>query len=460
MNETNKKHGIRTIYVFFPTFLVITILYIFIIVSSTFMTNYTKKMRENTEKTSECIDTMTNLLSSANTLSANAISFVYTPIKDSGIINYNPLLNYTNEISLITSRPETIALELKKYDLSANTAILIEGAIECAETLISEQARSLQLISSVSTINIAEKVYVLIPAYTLTANEINMTDEEKLKEALESLMSSLYANYLDQLTENVKKSISYVSEDSIQIQTNLSSKYNFARGFMWTSVLLILAVNIFFFIFLFRHLISRIVGFSNNINNNKRLEQQNRLYEVNVLAIAYDNLLDRHKDYENELKNVAEYDSLTGLPNRYCYNNFVTLPIENDKSSCVFLLDINNLKYVNDNLGHAQGDTLIKNTALAIKECFLIEKKKNCYRIGGDEFVAILDDINKEDIPNIIEKFKLKQKELNISVAIGYAYSDNVKTIGYEKLAMKADKEMYKNKALMYKENGIMKEEK
>jgi diguanylate cyclase (GGDEF)-like protein len=114
------------------------------------------------------------------------------------------------------------------------------------------------------------------------------------------------------------------------------------------------------------------------------------------------------------------------------------------------MLDINNLKETNDNYGHAKGDKLIKNASLCIKECFLIDN--NCYRIGGDEFVAVIENIKEEDIQNYLDKFSESQKIHNVSIAIGYSYTDNILNTKLEKLVKRADQMMYENKKIIKKQ--------
>ena len=174
------------------------------------------------------------------------------------------------------------------------------------------------------------------------------------------------------------------------------------------------------------------------------MDEVGSLYEANHLAQAYNSLLDRHQELEDELRRTAEMDSLTDMPNRYCYHEFLKNVEITNSPACVFLFDINDLKYTNDTFGHAQGDELIKRASQCIKECFRYEEKRNCYRIGGDEFVAIIDE--KIDPKEYVIKFNEAMKNHDVSVAIGYAYTDDVSKIGYEKLFMIADTEMYKNK--------------
>ena len=115
------------------------------------------------------------------------------------------------------------------------------------------------------------------------------------------------------------------------------------------------------------------------------------------------------------------------------------------------MLDINDLKHENDTYGHDKGDELIKHASQCIREAF--GEGLHCFRTGGDEFVVILNDLKQEDISSIKKNFIELEKKYNVSIAIGYSYSDNVKEIGYEKLVIEADSMMYKNKEKV-KNNG------
>ena len=61
---------------------------------------------------------------------------------------------------------------------------------------------------------------------------------------------------------------------------------------------------------------------------------------------------------------------------------------------------------------------------------------------------------NKDDIDDYIQAFQEKQKELNVSIAVGYAFTENIKEVGYEKLIIRADKKMYKNKKQIKEEES------
>ena len=106
--------------------------------------------------------------------------------------------------------------------------------------------------------------------------------------------------------------------------------------------------------------------------------------------------------------------------------------------------DINGLKIYNDEMGHAAGDELIKETAKTFASVF---KKKFSYRIGGDEFVAIVPEVDEDIFETMVEK--LRQKAKKTSISIGAVWSGESKHINT--LIKEADEAMYSSKAEYYK---------
>ena len=452
MKKEHKAKGLRSIVVFIPTIITISILYVLILVSTILINVDTTNMTEANEKVTDCVETVTNLQSGSSKLSATAISFAHQPTfpDPAKTLNTNALGAYISEFSDQEKKPSVILEKLKdkekEYNLDDETWKLLNEIAIDVDSMITAQAHSFRLINTISYVTIPTDILNQLPNFTLSESEISKDDDVKLKDALEMLLDRDYSIHQQNVSDKVKEVTSIITSTALEKNADITFRIKLMRGFLWGSILLILISNLALFIILLKKLVFPITNFSKRIDNNERLETEHALYEANHLAIAYNSLLDRHKEFENELRTVAEIDSLTKLPNRYCYNEFLKKTPEEEKSVCVFLFDINNLKYVNDTFGHSKGDELIKNASLCIKECFLDTEGKNCYRIGGDEFVAILDSISKDNIDDYIQAFNDKQKELNVSIAMGYAYTDNIKNVGYEKLIIRADKNMYKNK--------------
>lgn len=152
----------------------------------------------------------------------------------------------------------------------------------------------------------------------------------------------------------------------------------------------------------------------------------------------------RNKALTDEMMYLGSHDTLTGLGNRYALNQTLMLLTEMTTSVGVCYSDINGLKSYNDEKGHAAGDELISEAARIFSSVF---KKKFCYRIGGDEFIAIVPEI-EEDIFNAMVD-KLKQKAKKVSISIGSVWSDDSKKIN--NLIKDADEAMYTSKMEYYK---------
>lgn len=164
------------------------------------------------------------------------------------------------------------------------------------------------------------------------------------------------------------------------------------------------------------------------------------------------------KKYRNNIKvellsKLAYHDGLTNLLNRTSFiESMESIKKKNEISGIIAIFDVNNLKYINDHLGHAIGDEMIITVANIINNN--LNEFGDCYRIGGDEFVFISNIPNFENtfltshnkIKNDLKKYNKKDNNYKISVAMGYTVLDNKKGIEIDKAFNEADKKMYKNK--------------
>jgi diguanylate cyclase (GGDEF)-like protein/PAS domain S-box-containing protein len=126
--------------------------------------------------------------------------------------------------------------------------------------------------------------------------------------------------------------------------------------------------------------------------------------DVHVISFAKD--ITERKKVENELKELAYKDSLTGLPNRYLFREKLTKAIEIAKESKqvlgILFIDYDNFKNINDTLGHDVGDMLLQEVVSVMEKC--IRKQDLLSRQGGDEFLIMLEDIDEEDASKVAER--------------------------------------------------------
>ena len=147
-------------------------------------------------------------------------------------------------------------------------------------------------------------------------------------------------------------------------------------------------------------------------------------------------------------KYLSTRDALTGLLNRRGYYEALEQLSEHDSLGVVFC-DLNALKYTNDNFGHVAGDAYIKRFADILLKIFG-EASPVC-RIGGDEFVVLLYDVQKDRYEELKAKLNLTIRENDRIASAGYAYTDTKPTMD---LIKSAEKEMYLDKGRYYKETG------
>lgn len=162
------------------------------------------------------------------------------------------------------------------------------------------------------------------------------------------------------------------------------------------------------------------------------------------------------KETEEQLQKLAHYDPLTELPNRYLINERLQQSIRRaqrrSERLAVFFLDIDSFKNINDSLGHLAGDKLLAMTANRLRE--LLRDDDTVGRIGGDEFLMLLEDINSPDVAtNIAEKIIgalrkptiLEGRSVSVSASVGISiYPDDGQTA--ETLMSNADAAMYSAK--------------
>ena len=134
--------------------------------------------------------------------------------------------------------------------------------------------------------------------------------------------------------------------------------------------------------------------------------------------------------------------------------------LNKDTKLHVLVFDINNLKIINDKYGHEYGNKLIIGAADTITKIF---NKDNTYRIGGDEFVIIVENQTDEAIEKSLNEYndlvkdcylELPDMKHNIVIAYGYTKFDNSMDTCFEDVFNRADSLMYKHKRQLKENKG------
>ena len=153
-----------------------------------------------------------------------------------------------------------------------------------------------------------------------------------------------------------------------------------------------------------------------------------------------------------KMKIMSTTDLLTGVFNRNAMNNRISDDLSGAnpvaKPFGVFFVDVNGLKTTNDTQGHPAGDDLLKDVAATLKD--LGEDKLEVYRVGGDEFMVIATETNKEDFAKLKETLVNNCERPNRAhFAVGACHSDDVEG-NVIKAMQTADATMYEVKEEYY----------
>jgi diguanylate cyclase (GGDEF)-like protein len=176
-----------------------------------------------------------------------------------------------------------------------------------------------------------------------------------------------------------------------------------------------------------------------------------------IITRAQVRALDTAARHETELRDLAQHDGLTRLPNRTLLNDRLTQAIafahRHDQHLAVLFMDLDGFKHVNDSLGHAIGDQLLQAVARRLLAC--VRRSDTVSRQGGDEFVILLSEIQQSGdaaasaqkiIGALAEPYDVARHDIHITVSIGVSmYPDD----GPDAAALlkAADTAMYEAKA-------------
>jgi diguanylate cyclase (GGDEF)-like protein/PAS domain S-box-containing protein len=186
--------------------------------------------------------------------------------------------------------------------------------------------------------------------------------------------------------------------------------------------------------------------------NSAFFDEQGRI--ASILSLAED--VTARVDAEEQLRQAAVHDALTGLPNRNSLaarleHAIVRVNRSGDRLALLFI-DLDRFKKVNDTLGHAAGDEVLRQAAARIRAC--VREVDSVARLGGDEFVVLLETDVRPDTPGIIGErirasfdmpFEWKGLEVRCGASVGVSlYPDHARDPAA--LLASADEAMYRQK--------------
>ena len=205
-------------------------------------------------------------------------------------------------------------------------------------------------------------------------------------------------------------------------------------------------------------ILSKVKIFIELYSQKQKIIEQALMLEKKVLELEEAKL--ELQKVNSILEHISHFDKLTGIANRHSledyFNTVLKNSIRNEANLSVMMIDIDYFKEFNDNYGHVQGDKYLEAIARTIKES-LKRPLDFIARYGGDEFIVILPETNRDGAFKVAEEIKEKIEALKIehrfskvtnyvTLSIGIVSLIPVKTDSLNHIINKADKALYQAK--------------
>ena len=397
------------------------------------------------------IEEATSIIGGSSLLSETSTNFILSPLNEANEVNVSPLQAYATEFPS-DRRPAATLERFKTYDVSEEVLNYMILTCNSADAMIDAQLHALALVDSVYGIP-KDPPLDVIPFPELSAEEKAMPAEARLGKARALVFGSDYQINKASVSSNSGLCVSTLRRELAVFSQQISMEVLAARNRMWALTFVLLGLIILSFIGVFVFFVRPIRSATRNIVNDENISEKHGVREFRVMSHAYNNLLTRRNALEGILRSAAATDTLTGLENRYAFETYSLDADESEGPLAVVFFDLNFLKKVNDEQGHSAGDRLLCSAADCITGVFGCDEGNNCFRIGGDEFVAILPKIqSQEELDRMAERFVEDQKKRDISIAWGCAFTEDIAKTTIKSLVDTADRNLYECKRRMHEE--------
>ena len=353
--------------------------------------------------------------------------------------------NYFKEAN-VTKRREKAVEEIHRISESTtrheDIHEYINTAMDESRNLMQYEFYAMKLICVAQNVSFAEYSEVA------NANIEAVAPENRKSEALNAVLGSDYVRCKDKITYNISLALEVI--DNLMSENQKEAERNLQSLIVFQSI--VIGVNIAFAIavllVLYGYIIKPMTNTLEAIENNEEVRAAGSR-EFNYLVDAYNIVRSQNEKVKEKLAYEAEHDKLTNLYNRTGYASlYRTMRLSR---TLYILMDIDGFKEINDKFGHDIGDRVLVKLADTLEANFP-EENASIFRIGGDEFAILIENIDKEMDNSIVERVEKINSLLSVSkgkippftLSIGIAHGDEDDTT--DTLFKKADNALYEVK--------------
>ncbi|MBR3705085.1 MAG: GGDEF domain-containing protein [Oscillospiraceae bacterium] len=363
----------------------------------------------------------------------------------------------------VTQRRECALELIREYSIDPSGDEALERAVESSEELIVRELYAIALIASAQGHD-ANDLGAQLDDDALDDADQRLTPSQKINKARGMLFDQKYQDTKNKIYRNLDfftGGVLYTTQD--HLVSGLSDLSHSIRNQRILLTVLIILNCVTFFVITF--LVVKPLKVFLQCVQERSMFKVTGAYEFRYLAQVYNEIWTRSDALaasEAFLRTKAERDALTAIFNRYMFQRVCELLKDSEAPLGLVIIDVDKFKEVNDTYGHSAGDRALIRVAQVLTECF--RDSDHVFRIGGDEFAAILPTVNPGSGERIREKLRHVNKLLSdpgdgaipLTLSCGVAFSP----AGYrDSLLEQADRAMYvvkqngRNDCLIYTED-------
>ena len=448
-----KRNGISAGSVETPIIVTLFVLHALIIALILMISSSTSRLSTTMSNSGKYTQEATSLVAGVGLLSETCGNYI---LLEDDNARYGNIIAYAKELSENSGRYDNrlITTFAGHPDVPEEAVDKFREATNHANRMIDSQLHAIALygLPDIPRLQIPAVQALRERLPELKGEELTWDETTRKSEALKLVVSSDYSQHRRDVSNYVNECVGIIQSNSAKAAEVMGKQVDAERTAMWVATIVIISLVALSAFLIHVQIVRPLVHIARNITTGETVNQEQGLREVRTVAKAYNKEHNRRDALDAILRSAAETDELTGIPNRYCYEQYLLSAEENDTSAAVAFFDINFLKATNDKEGHMAGDNLIRAAAESIVACF----GKNCFRLGGDEFVAIVKDCTIENFKNMVRKFDKMTKDRNISISFGWEYAEKLSETDMKSLVNAADKKMYEHKYKLYHEQGLL----
>lgn len=343
-----------------------------------------------------------------------------------------------------TKRRDKAIADLRKHHPNPDEIDSLESANAASVDLMNREFYAMQLICAANGYS-GDAVPAEVRNVQLTAHDKAMSNAEKIDKARSMVYDrgymdakALIKSHTDHFVSSLVNHTSQRQEDSMEALDN-----SIFRQRILISLLFIMNLVTFGVITIL--IVKPLNVYMRCLRDKMRLETQGA-YEFKYFAMTYNDIYELNEANEAILVHRATHDPLTGIMNRSAFDHLCALLKKASTPIAMILIDVDKFKEINDSYGHEVGDKVLKKVGSLMNSFFRSDDYP--IRIGGDEFVIIMNGVDEESRQAIRHKINLINREMKdtsdglppVSLSVGVAFSPK----GYtDDLYKQADKALY-----------------